>query len=552
VRRGQGAVADLKRRPDRHIVGGEVVQPAALVAQGRGQPGQAPPGAGGQVRAGDADRQRQVPTQPHDLRGGRVGGAPPGDPAQQRDRVAGREQAQVEQVRAGQPDQRGPAGHQHRTAGRAGDQRPDLPLVDGVVDHHEHPPARGAAAVQGDPLRDRRRDRRPVDAERAEEPAHHVGRIHRPVAAAAQVHVQLAAGEGRRQPVRGVHGQHALADTTHPGDRHDRHRAAGRDRAAGRGAAGPGAAGRDRAAGRGAAGPGAAGRDRGEDRRHLPPPAGEVRYVRWKLRGRRHRVVGGAQARGVRVVHLGRRADPEVVGQPPAHPGDLAHGLGVPADRVQQPYQAGLHRFVVRRRSGEIGQPGYGVGGAAESQRQVGQAAAAVDPGLLDGAHQRIGAEPFGPAAQHRPAPLVERGRQPVELGGRVLARAGRSGVRAEPGEVDRVRRHVQPVAGRGALQPRRVGQPDPQPRHRALQCAATALVGTPGQVEQAVVGDRLAGGEQQHAENGLPGAARQRQIGSADPGRQVAEHAEADQVRPRFLLHRTFTVLRRTRKGIG
>ena len=106
-------------------------------------------------------------------------------------------------------------------AGRAGQQRPDLLGVAGVVQHDQHPPAGQQAAVAagalvrarpGCPGRARPSARR--------NPAQRVGGGHRLAGVvAAQVHVQLPVGEPVGDLVRPVHGQRGLAD---PGGAADR------------------------------------------------------------------------------------------------------------------------------------------------------------------------------------------------------------------------------------------------------------------------------------------------------------------------------------------
>jgi hypothetical protein len=99
---------------------------------------------GGAV-GGDPQRQRQEPTARRDVGDRRqlgVGAARAEYAAQQRDGLPRRKRFQADPDRAvacGQPRQPVAAGHDHGAAGRCGQQRPDLPGGDGVVEHDEDP-----------------------------------------------------------------------------------------------------------------------------------------------------------------------------------------------------------------------------------------------------------------------------------------------------------------------------------------------------------------------------------------------------------------------------
>jgi hypothetical protein len=79
-----------------------------------------------------------------------VAGAPgrAGDPDEQGHRVAGRQHVRRQQpglVQSGQPAS---AGHQDQAARLGREQRAYLICAAGVVEHHQHPPARQPAAEQ--------------------------------------------------------------------------------------------------------------------------------------------------------------------------------------------------------------------------------------------------------------------------------------------------------------------------------------------------------------------------------------------------------------------
>ena len=72
--------------------------------------------------------------------------------------------------RATRPAQRVTAGHHHHAGRGAGQQRPDLLHLAGVVQHHQHPPVGQQAAVPGGPVVWLRRDVLAGHAQRAQEP----------------------------------------------------------------------------------------------------------------------------------------------------------------------------------------------------------------------------------------------------------------------------------------------------------------------------------------------------------------------------------------------
>jgi hypothetical protein len=120
-----------------------------------------------------------------------------------------------------QPPQADPAGDQDGAAPAARQQRPHLGLAGRVVQHDHYPLVREAGTELTRPLVEAVRDRRALDPERAQEAGEHIGRVERLRAGAAEVHVQLAAGKARPQPVGDPDGQGGLADPGFARDRRD-------------------------------------------------------------------------------------------------------------------------------------------------------------------------------------------------------------------------------------------------------------------------------------------------------------------------------------------
>ncbi|UWE11020.1 hypothetical protein [Actinacidiphila bryophytorum] len=126
-------------------------------------------------------------------------------------------------VRGDQAGEPAAAGDQHPAGRAARQQRRDLRGVAGVVQHEQHPPARGEAAEERGRGLLPGRDRRGLHPQGIEEAVQHRRRLGGPASGveAAQVRVQLAVGEAVLARVRPVQGQPGLADPAHPADRAD-------------------------------------------------------------------------------------------------------------------------------------------------------------------------------------------------------------------------------------------------------------------------------------------------------------------------------------------
>lgn len=239
-RRVQPPVRPRQHRP--HVAAGPTVAERVQGAPGGGQLGGEP--GEGEVRVGRGPRghERQRQRQP-----GRRGDDPVRRLRLRRDPlrtqpagqqlVSLRRGQQVQRQRAGtlggdQPRQLVAAGHQDQAARRAGQQRPHLVGVTGVVQQHQHAPVGEQAAVErglrrqphGYALRGHR--------QRLQEPGHRLGRGQRGRLGVvpAQVDVELAVGEPVGDLVRPVHGEGGLAHPGRTADGRDRHgaRRAGR------------------------------------------------------------------------------------------------------------------------------------------------------------------------------------------------------------------------------------------------------------------------------------------------------------------------------------
>ena len=129
-------------------------------------------------------------------------------------------------MRAVRGDQRGElvaAGHQHQALRRAGQQRPYLFGITGVVEDHEDPPVGQQAAVQGGLRAQPGRDAlRRYDQGVQEVPDGLGGLQQQPVRVeAAQVDVQLAVGKSLAYVVCPAHHEGALAHPRGTGHRRD-------------------------------------------------------------------------------------------------------------------------------------------------------------------------------------------------------------------------------------------------------------------------------------------------------------------------------------------
>jgi hypothetical protein len=227
----QGAVGPGEHRA---YVGGPVpvverVQAAARLGQRVGQHGEGEAGPGGGAGGHDGQGQRKPGAGGNDLvDGSGLAGDPvrPEPPGQQPAGVGAGEWVQDDRPGAvgDQPGQFVAAGHDDQAAGRAGQQRPDVVGVAGVVQHHQDPPPGQQAAVERGLRLGTHRDHLGGHAEGVQESADHVRPLPGRVAGveAAQVDVELAVREVVADLVCPVQGQRALADAGHAGQRDDR------------------------------------------------------------------------------------------------------------------------------------------------------------------------------------------------------------------------------------------------------------------------------------------------------------------------------------------
>ncbi len=183
-----------------------------------------------EVRGCDTQSQWQMCAQRRQLqRGLLLGGhlVRPQDPGQQRLGFLPIEHVEPHvrrRVRHGEPTQRVPRGHQHRTPRRPGQKGPDLLGRGSVVEQQQH-----ALTSQSRPehrlllvLVERHLVR--FGPEGAQEPRQYIhGAQRRPWGVSAQVDVELTVREVRPHPVRRMNGQRRLAHSRRPGQRDDRH-----------------------------------------------------------------------------------------------------------------------------------------------------------------------------------------------------------------------------------------------------------------------------------------------------------------------------------------
>jgi hypothetical protein len=118
------------------------------------------------------------------------------------------------------------AGDQHAAASAGRQQGTDLLGVAGVVQQHQQPPPGGQRPEPGGRLLDLGGDLGGVQAERTQQTAKRLQRVHgcQPGGGAVQVDVQLPVWEVVGELVGHLDRQRGLADATHPVDRADHHR----------------------------------------------------------------------------------------------------------------------------------------------------------------------------------------------------------------------------------------------------------------------------------------------------------------------------------------
>ena len=203
---GEPAQAHLEAGAHAEVAQLEFVQAAAGVGEPFHEGAHLPGRAGRESRAGDAQRQRQVPAQPRRFGCGRPVGRDPlraGEAAEQRHDVFG-----------GNPEGV-PAGDQYPATGARRDEWLYLRRVARVVQHHEQV----AVGGEGAELRGRLVLRHHVLAarpERAQEPVEHGDRGLR---RGTEVGVQLTVREPVGDLVRGAHRERGLADAAGAVDR---------------------------------------------------------------------------------------------------------------------------------------------------------------------------------------------------------------------------------------------------------------------------------------------------------------------------------------------
>jgi hypothetical protein len=224
---GQLLARDREAGPDARLGQLQLVEAPLGVAEPLGQRPDRPARPRGQPCPRDPQRQRQPPAPAgHVRRGLGLGGAAflADQPAEQLDRVAGRQDVEVEVVGAVQAGEQLAAGDQRPAARRGRQQRCDLGGIGRVVQHHQQAPVGDLGAEHGAGFLQLGGDGGGVDAERAEEAAQDVEGLQRlqAGAGAVQVGVQLPVGEVTGGEVRGVDGQGGLADPGRAGDGRDR------------------------------------------------------------------------------------------------------------------------------------------------------------------------------------------------------------------------------------------------------------------------------------------------------------------------------------------
>ena len=260
---------------------------------------------------------------------------------QQRRRLVRGQRVQADHRRVVQRGQPAAAGHQDQAAGRAREQRLNLLVPGGVIEHQQDFPACDVIPPAACPGLQARRHPLGRDPGGEQQAGQRVGRVHRPLPGRVPVQRQeeLPVREPPGQLVRGVHRERGLADAGHPVDRVDAH-----DPAVGR-------------AGQRAQQPGEFGLAAGE-------PADIPRQRPGGGRGRRRgrRGLPGGQHLGGRCPAAGRRDE-----HPPHIPAQLERvrqqlGAFLAGGPVDAPFQVTDRARAQAGRLGQflLGQPGLG------------------------------------------------------------------------------------------------------------------------------------------------------------------------------------------------
>ncbi len=417
---------------------------------------------------GDPQRQRQVRAQLGQL--GQLGPVQRGGPSvedtgEQGHRLVGGQRGErhpAGPVHRGQAAQVVAAGDQHRTAGIARQQRPDLVRRGRVVQHQQQPPAGQQRAEHGALLVGVQRDLLGGHAQRAQEPGQHVHRGRcRAGRVAAQVHVELPVREPVAQQVGHVHGERGLANARWPGQGDDRH---GRARLARRHQLGDpldqvGAADEVGDVGGqlgGHLGAGLAHADRLGRRR-----PGQVRVAE------QDRLVQRAQ------LGAGRRA--QLLVQQPVDLPERVQRLGLAAGPVQRQHQLAPEPLAQRVLAGQRAQLAHQERVPAHHQLHVDALFEHAQPLLGQPRHLLAVQQLAGHVGQGGAAPQVQRlgvgggGLHQVAGGPRPLGARGQVG---EQEHVDALGGHLDLVAVGDRADDRRVAQGLPQPHHVGLQGA--------------------------------------------------------------------------------
>ena len=400
LRPGELLVGQVERGRHRQVLGAHHGQPVAR----RGQPGRlfrAGPGrVMPQLPGQHPDGQRQVPAEPGYLpgRAGRVGQLRAARQlGQQRRRLVRGQRVQADHRRVVQRGQPAAAGDQDQAAGRAGEQRLNLLVPGGVIEHQQDFPARDVVPPAACPGLQARRHLLGRDPGGEQQAGQRVGRVHRalPGRVPVQRQEELPVREPAGQLVRGVHRERGLADAGHPVDRVDAH-----DPAVGR-------------AGQRAQQPGEFGLAAGE-------PADIARQRPGGGRGRRRAVrrgLPGGQHLGGRCPAAGRRDEhhPHV----PAQLERVRQQLGafLAGGPVDAPLQVTDRARAQAGRLGQflLGQPGLGTQLAQQlGEPQLRPSAPSPQPGTpRQSGRLSYPALPTGPTSEER----VRRGSRRAEGG---------------------------------------------------------------------------------------------------------------------------------------
>ncbi len=224
--RSESPVGEVEGRGDPAVPGHQDVEPALVHGEPVGQAAHAPAGTRREPATGDPQSQGQVAAPQGHLTEGSgfpAGALLPDHPAEEGEGFLGGQHSQTHAVHVLKAGEHLAAGHHAHAPAPSGQQRRDLGLVAGIVEHQQAAPVAEEALVErGPPGGTSLGDLRVRDVELLEHAQHDVRRRGRILVHAPQVHHHLAVREVFRQYPGRLQGQRGLAHAGRSRYGHDR------------------------------------------------------------------------------------------------------------------------------------------------------------------------------------------------------------------------------------------------------------------------------------------------------------------------------------------